>query len=177
VERLAELLDALLDLARVESGSVVQTEVDVSAAARDRVSAWSPVAESVGLRLRLRAGPDLRARAAPGAAERILDVALDNACKFVGQDGTVEVDVRADGATVVLTVADDGPGVSDEALSTLTERFARAAEHHNLAGSGLGLAIAQEIARASGGHLEVRRRRPQGLVLVARLPHAGRGQP
>jgi len=175
--RLAELLDSLLALARVESGSVPLAEVDVSGAAHDRVSAWRPVAESAGIDLHLHGVAGVAARALPGAAERILDVALDNACKFVGPGGTVDVEVYDDGDAVVIRVADDGPGVPEDVLPTLTERFARAAEHQNVRGSGLGLAIADEFARASDGRLEVGRRHPRGLIVVARLPRLGSDQP
>lgn len=171
-ERLEELLDGLLALARVESGTADPVEQDVARAVRDRVTAWRPVFHAAGLVLTLSGPPgDLRARALPGATARILDALLDNAAKFVPRDGRVEVHAArgADGRAVVR-VTDDGPGVADEQLPLLLRRFARGPEHQNVPGSGLGLAIADEIARLSGGSLVVRGNAPHGLVVELRLP-------
>ncbi|MFE9929273.1 ATP-binding protein [Streptomyces sp. NPDC005533] len=171
-ERLEELLDGLLSLARVESGTAEPGHQDVARAVRDRVTAWTPVFRAAGLHLTA-AGPpgELPARALPDAAGRILDSLLDNAVKFVPRDGRVEVlVVRADDGSAVVRVADDGPGVPEDQLALLLRRFARSPEHQNVRGSGLGLAIADELARGSGGRLEVRANVPHGLVVELRLP-------
>ncbi|MFB6576261.1 ATP-binding protein [Streptomyces sp. NPDC056402] len=173
-ERLEELLDGLLALARVESGTAELGDEDVSRAVRDRVTAWTPVFRAAGVELvatGLAGG--LPARALPDAAGRILDALLDNAVKFVPRGGRVEVCAAraADGsADAVVRVADDGPGVPHEQLPLLLRRFARSPEHQNVPGSGLGLAIADEIARISGGRLDVRGNEPHGLVAELRLP-------
>ncbi|WP_223836101.1 sensor histidine kinase [Streptomyces venezuelae] len=178
-ERLEELLDGLLALARVESGTAEPADEDVSRAVRDRVTAWTPVFRAAGVEL-VAAGlaGGLRARALPDAAGRVLDALLDNAVKFVPRGGRVEVRAThaADGsAAVVVRVEDDGPGVPDEQLPLLLRRFARSPEHQNVPGSGLGLAIADEIARLSGGRLDVRGNDPHGLVVELRLPSPSTG--
>ncbi|MFF4422989.1 ATP-binding protein [Streptomyces sp. NPDC001549] len=173
-ERLEELLDGLLALARVESGTAELGDEDVSRAVRDRVTAWNPVFRAAGVELVATGlAEGLRARALPDAAGRILDALLDNAVKFVPRGGRVEVRAThaADGSAVaVVRVADDGPGVQEEQLPLLLRRFARSPEHQNVPGSGLGLAIADEIARISGGRLGVRGNEPHGLVVELRLP-------
>ncbi|MGW0752318.1 ATP-binding protein [Streptomyces sp. NPDC002587] len=172
-ERLEELLDGLLALARVESAAAELTDQDVSRAVRERVAAWTPVFGHAGLELDATVPPEgpLRARALPDAAGRILDAVLDNAVKFVPRDGRVEVRAAhgADG-TAVVRVADDGPGVPQDQLPLLLRRFTRSPEHQNVPGSGLGLAIADEIARISGGRLVVGSNTPRGLVVELRLP-------
>nr|MDT0518709.1 HAMP domain-containing sensor histidine kinase [Streptomyces sp. DSM 41633] len=171
-ERLEELLDGLLSLARVESGTAEPGVQDVAQAVRDRVTAWTPVFRAAGLRLTATGLPgELRARALPDAAGRILDALLDNAVKFVPRDGRVEVfATRAADGSAVVRVADDGPGVPEDQLALLLRRFARSPEHQNVRGSGLGLAIADELARGSGGGLDVRGNVPHGLVAELRLP-------
>ncbi|MFF4389450.1 ATP-binding protein [Streptomyces sp. NPDC001552] len=173
-ERLEELLDGLLALARVESGAAELGDEDVSRAVRDRVTAWTPVFRAAGVELVATGRAEgLPARALPDAAGRILDALLDNAVKFVPRGGRVEVCAAhaADGsADAVVRVADDGPGVPQEQLPLLLRRFARSPEHQNVPGSGLGLAIADEIARISGGRLDVRGNEPHGLVAELRLP-------
>ncbi|MFF7122178.1 MULTISPECIES: sensor histidine kinase [unclassified Streptomyces] len=177
-ERLEELLDGLLALARVESGTAERTEQDVSRGVRERVAAWQPVFEASGLALSAAAVRDgLRAPAVPDAVGRILDAVLDNAVKFVPCGGRVTVTAALADGEVVVRVADDGPGVPDDQLPLLVRRFARAPEHQNVPGSGLGLAIADEIARLSGGHLTTAGNRPHGLAVELRLPGPVPGQP
>jgi signal transduction histidine kinase len=172
-ERLAELLDGLLALARVESATATLTDQDVSQAVRERVAAWAPVLKRAGTVLIPEVAEGLRARALPDAVGRILDTLLDNAAKFVPSGGRVEVRAApaADGH-IVVSVTDDGPGVPDNQLPLLFRRFARSPEHQNIAGSGLGLAIADEIARISGGRLSAGGSTPHGLAVELRLPSA-----
>lgn len=172
-ERLEELLDGLLSLARVESGGAEPADHDVARTVRERVRAWAPVFHDAGLELTaVRVPEELRARALPDAAGRILDALLDNAVKFVPRGGRVEVGVThgADDSTARVRVADDGPGVPHDQLPLLLRRFARSPEHQNVRGSGLGLAIADEIARTSGGRLDVSGNAPHGLAVEFRLP-------
>ncbi|MGW6980527.1 ATP-binding protein [Streptomyces sp. NPDC054932] len=171
-ERLEELLDGLLALARVESGTAEPVDQDVSLSVRERVTAWAPVYRAAGVTLAATGlAENLRARALPDATGRILDAVLDNAVKFVPRGGRVEVHTAhgAD-ASAVVRVTDDGPGVPEEQLPLLLRRFARSPEHQNVPGSGLGLAIADEIARISGGRLAVRGNAPHGLAVELRLP-------
>ncbi|MFD3779557.1 ATP-binding protein [Streptomyces sp. NPDC058612] len=171
-ERLEELLDGLLALARVESGTAERGDQDVARAVHERVTAWAPVFRDAGLELTASCRPEgLRARSLPDAAGRILDALLDNAVKFVPRGGRVSVRAThgADGSAVVR-VADDGPGVPEEQLLLIVRRFARSPAHQNVHGSGLGLAIADEIARASGGRLDVGGNAPHGLAVEFRLP-------
>ncbi|MFI8344789.1 ATP-binding protein [Streptomyces sp. NPDC085639] len=171
-ERLEELLDGLLALARVESGTAELDDQDVARAVRDRVTAWEPVFGAAGVELVATGlAEGLRARALPDAAGRILDALLDNAAKFVPHGRRVEVHTAyAPDGCAVVRVADDGPGVPEEQLALLLRRFARAPQHQNVPGSGLGLAIAEEIARISGGRLAVSGNEPHGLVVELRLP-------
>lgn len=174
-ERLAELLDGLLALARVESASAERVEQDLSGAVAARVAAWEPVFDASELTLTVaEVPPGLRVRAVPDAVGRVLDAALDNAVKFVPAGGRVTVIAEAvEDGEVVVRVADDGPGVPDDQLPLLTRRFVRAPEHQNVPGTGLGLAIADEIARLSGGRLAARAETPRGLLVELWLP----GQP
>ncbi|MFD5465064.1 ATP-binding protein [Kitasatospora sp. NPDC127059] len=170
-DRLGELLDGLLALARLEAAAAPVEENDVSAAVAERVAAWVPVFEAGGLELTARVTPGLRARTLPDAAGRILDALLDNAGKFVPPGERVRVTASAgpDGGAVVR-VRDTGPGVPEAQLPILLRRFARSPEHQNLPGTGLGLAIADELARAGGGTLTVAPTRPHGLTVEFRLP-------
>lgn len=179
-ERLEELLDGLLAMARVESGTAEPAEQDVSRAVRERVTAWKPVFRAAELELTTSTPPEgLYAVALPDAAGRVLDALLDNAVKFVPPGGRVTVRAARDATDgqVVVRVTDDGPGVAEEQLPLLLRRFGRSPEHQNVPGSGLGLAIADEIARVSGGRLDVGRNTPHGLTFELRLPPSRTPQP
>ncbi|MFI9321968.1 ATP-binding protein [Kitasatospora aureofaciens] len=170
-DRLGELLDGLLALARLEAATAPIEEQDVSAAVAGRVAAWEPVLEAGGLELTADVAPGLRALGLPDATGRILDALLDNASKFVPEGERVRVTATAapEGGAVVR-VTDTGPGVPAGRLPLLVGRFARAPEHQNVPGTGLGLAIADELARACGGSLTVGATSPHGLTVEFRLP-------
>jgi two-component system sensor histidine kinase MprB len=108
----------------------------------------------------------------PGVAAR-LDRAvtnlLDNAAKFSGPGGQVRVTLTADGR---LSVHDSGPGVPEEALPHVFERFFRAAEARGLPGSGLGLAIVRQTAASHGGTVTLRNAPEGGAVVEFTIPPA-----
>ncbi|MFD7502084.1 sensor histidine kinase [Streptomyces sp. NPDC059850] len=168
VDRLAGLLEDLLELARVEAGAADPEPIPPAALAA-RLGTWREVHAARGLTLVVdvdrAGGPD--APPLPAPAARIADIALDNSAKFVPSGGTVTVSLDAAGA---LRIADDGPGLTPEQLAAALGRFWRAPDHGNVPGSGLGLAIAAELARSCGGELTLRAGEPRGLVVELRLP-------
>ncbi|MFF5262255.1 ATP-binding protein [Actinomadura viridis] len=166
VDRLAALVEDLLALARVEAGTVAR-DVEIVAELAPRLAGWREVFAAKGLTLAADLPESARVRAVPDAVARIADIALDNACKFVPPGGTVTVRLRGR----VLSVSDDGPGLPPAELGEALGRFWRSGAHANVPGSGLGLAIAAELARASGGTLELLPARPRGLAV--RLTLAG----
>jgi two-component system sensor histidine kinase MprB len=101
--------------------------------------------------------------------ERAVTNLLDNAAKFSGPGGRVEVRLGADGR---LVVRDHGPGVPAEALPHVFGRFYRADEARALPGSGLGLAIVKQTAEAHGGTVSLRNAEGGGVVVELALPRA-----
>ncbi|GII95912.1 sensor histidine kinase [Sinosporangium siamense] len=160
VDRLADLVEDLLALARVEAGAAMR-EVEVVAELTPRLAGWREVFAAKGLTLAVELPEERWAVAVPEAAGRVADIALDNAQKFVPAGGTVTVTM----AGHVLRVADDGPGLTEEELREAQGRFWRSGAHANVPGSGLGLAIATELAKASGGTLTLLPAAPCGLAV------------
>ena len=165
VDRLEALLDRLLTLATADQASESGEPGDVAAAIHDRVRAWRPAAEDAGISL---SAPD----SAPGRTAlsteelaQVLDVLLDNAVKYAAG---ASVEVSWDGRA--LTVADTGPGLSDEEISLAAQRFWRADHHRGSRGSGLGLAIAGQLLAAHGGEMRIARTEPHGLSVHLDLP-------
>lgn len=95
---------------------------------------------------------------------------LDNALKFTQSGDTVEVRAFEDGATVVLEVADTGPGIPEAELPHVWQELYRGQGARGIRGSGLGLALVQAIVERHGGQTSLRSRAGQGTVFTVRLP-------
>lgn len=151
VERLGQMLEGLLALARVERGGDPVETVDAVAVAGARVQAWKPLADSRGITLTLDATvPAAPVRSVLSGLGQILDALVDNALKF----GARTVTVRVTGAGhPQVHVVDDGPGLAPEQYQRATERFWRAGGTQQQDGHGLGLSIAAALAEAAGGTL------------------------
>jgi signal transduction histidine kinase len=93
---------------------------------------------------------------------------LDNAVKY-GAQSPVSVTVRRENGEVHVTVADGGPGFSDEERAHAFERFYRG-EQRGVVGSGLGLAIAKRAIERAGGSISLESARPSGTVVTIELP-------
>jgi signal transduction histidine kinase len=98
------------------------------------------------------AGPALIS-APPEWIDRLAGVLMDNACRYAGPDGVVQIGVRADGSRISLTVEDSGPGIAEAERPRLFDRFHRATEQGS--GTGLGLAIGDSIVRSTGGRWHI----------------------
>ena len=105
----------------------------------------------------------------PAALERAVTNLLDNAAKWSPPDGTVTVSLR-EGA---LQVADEGPGIAEEDLAHVFERFYRSPEARTMPGSGLGLAIVRQVAENHGGRVAAARAPGGGALLGVWLPGEG----
>ena len=98
-------------------------------------------------------GSALTVQAAPSMIDRLIGVLVDNACKFAGQNGRVEVAVRSSGHRVEVRVDDSGPGIPPDQRDAVFDRFHRADD--SVAGTGLGLAIADSVVRATQGSWDI----------------------
>ena len=170
-DRLAQVLDALLTLARAERRQNRLVTVDAAEVAASRVAAWQPLARHRGIGLTL-AGVAQRAYAStvPTAIDQSLDALIDNAVKFSDPGGAVTVAVRRGGGGVTLEVRDHGRGMTLDQLGQATERFWRAPEAQNMEGAGLGLTIVAVLVDASGGRLSMRQAPSRGLVAELWFP-------
>jgi two-component system, OmpR family, sensor kinase len=149
VERLCELSEDLLVLARADEGRlpVFPEEVALEPLLREVAGAFQPHAN--GRPLIVHAAPDLRAEVDPQRIRQAVGNLLDNALRHGG--GTVWLGAQRSDETVEVHVTDQGPGFSAEFLPRAFERFTRADQARSRGGSGLGLAIVDVIARAHGG--------------------------
>ncbi|MEZ0069234.1 signal transduction histidine kinase [Streptacidiphilus sp. MAP12-20] len=183
--RLAQVLDDLLGLARAENAGSAASAVDVGGLVADRVAGWGALAQERGVRLEW-TPPDaspaamiamttptaLTALAEPVGLGSALDAVLDNALKFTPAGGAVLVEALRVGEEVAIRVSDGGPGLDEEELARVGDRFWRSPRHQNVDGSGLGLSIARALLTANGGSLGFDPRDPVGLTVTLTLPAA-----
>ncbi|GGX07444.1 MULTISPECIES: sensor histidine kinase [Streptomyces] len=171
-KRLAQVLDDLLDLALAEHTAADLRLTDVGALAAERVAAWAPTAEAKGVRL-VGNCPPTTAWADPVALSSALDAVIDNAVKFTPEDESVEVTVTSVGAMSTIEVADHGPGLTDEEIARIGDRFWRSGRHQNIKGSGLGLSISRALLSAGGGTISYGHHEPRGLRVTVTVPRSG----
>jgi signal transduction histidine kinase len=170
LERLGQLVEGLLALARSESatGTVV---VDAAEVAADAVARWSPLAEEQSVELTLQSPEQAPVRMVSGGLEQVLDNLIDNALGVAPPGTAVRVDIVDDADGVQLSVRDHGPGMSATDRARATDRFWRAADAVP-GGTGLGLAIVKELAVVSGGSVQLADPADgPGLVVRVLLPH------
>ncbi|WP_030038914.1 sensor histidine kinase [Streptomyces resistomycificus] len=170
-KRLAEVLDDLLDLALAEHTEADLRITDIGALAAERVAAWTPTAQAKGVRL-VGDCPPTTGWADPVTLSSALDAVIDNAVKFTPRDETVEVTVASDGDTTTVVVNDNGPGLTDEELTRVGDRFWRSGRHQNIKGSGLGLSISRALLTAGGGSITYDHHEPHGLTVTVRVPRS-----
>jgi signal transduction histidine kinase len=165
VARLRTLVDDLMEISRFDAAAEVAapTEVDAVAFVRAVVANRLPSATLSVPVEEVRVVLDRR------RLERILGNLLDNAREH-GEAAAVEVRLEMERETLRLEVADRGPGVPEEELPNLFERFHKADPSRSRGGSGLGLAIAREHAELLGGTLRAEPRPGGGLRFELRLP-------
>ncbi|MEW2552840.1 HAMP domain-containing sensor histidine kinase [Streptomyces zhihengii] len=168
-KRLAQVLDDLLDLALAEHASADLRLTDIGALAAERVGAWRPLAEEKGVRLTGDTGA-VTAWADPIALSSALDAVIDNALKFTPRGETVTVEAGASGDTACVVVADHGPGLTDDELARIGDRFWRSGRHQNVRGSGLGLSISRALLTAGGGSIGYAANEPHGLRVTVTVP-------
>ncbi|OIJ93010.1 sensor histidine kinase [Streptomyces colonosanans] len=175
-KRLAEVLDDLLDLALAEHAEVDLQITDIGALAAERVAAWGPAAQAKGVRLTGNC-PATTAWADPVTLSSALDAVIDNAVKFTPGERCVEVRVEAGGETATVVVTDGGPGLGEEELARVGDRFWRSPAHQNIKGSGLGLSISRALLAAGNGSISYAHHEPHGLKVTVTVPrtvrHAG----
>jgi signal transduction histidine kinase len=105
---------------------------------------------------------------------QVLLILLDNALRFSGKNGRVELDVVTTGQVVEISVIDQGPGISPEHIPHLFERFYQVPSDNSetMHGNGLGLSIAKGLVELQGGDIQVDSKVGEGTRFMVRLPSA-----
>jgi NtrC-family two-component system sensor histidine kinase KinB len=177
VKRMLELVNAILDVSRLESGAmpVERRAVDLSVVSVEVLRLEQPLAGARHIRLMSEIAPDLPVMYADlNLTARVLQNLIGNAIKFAPEGSTVWIAaVREDEGGVRVSVHDEGLGIPPELHGRLFQRFVTGAQRGR--GSGLGLAFCRLAVEAQGGRIWVESSPDSGATFVFTLPAAGDG--
>jgi heavy metal sensor kinase len=174
LDSLIRLIDKMLTLARLDRGgaAIDIRELDLAALAGRAVEEFRTLAEDKGIRLGFSASTAVRVHGDDARLRGLLYVLLDNAVKFTPAGGRVGVEVAVDGGQARLVVSDTGPGIGEDDLPRIFERFRRAGRPAEGGGFGLGLSIAKAVAESHGGRIGIRSKPGEGSAFTVFLPLA-----
>src|SRR5437870_11571267 len=177
-KRLDSLAEDLLTLAQLESANpnLQRDDVDLSSFFEELIRDWEKKLANKQLKVIVDVPPDLpMIRADRVRLQEALHNLIDNAVKYAGEEGEIRLTARRRDEEIVLSVGDNGIGISKEDLPRIFERFyradkARSAE--NIRGTGLGLAIVKHVAQLHGGRGEAESEIGKGTTICVVLPIA-----
>jgi signal transduction histidine kinase len=176
VERLSQIVRALLLLSQAESGQLAlqKTRLDLSAVVRDIVDQFQIPAEGARVELSADLPPECPADLDRVQIERMLSNLLSNSLKFTPARGRVHVALRSSPEAIAIVVEDTGYGIPEEHIPHIFERFYRVPAQETCAnpepGLGLGLSFVAWIAKAHGGTIQVDSAPGKGARFTISLP-------
>ena len=170
-ERLLATFNALLRIARVESGAYRSAfaDLELSQIVADICDLYRAAAEDRNMRFSGDIAPGIHVFGDRELLAQVLTNLLDNAIKYSPDGGHIAVRLETDGDRAILAVSDSGPGIPASERERVFERFARLDQSRSKPGNGLGLALVKAVAEQHGGSLQLGDNVP-GLIVRLRLP-------
>jgi PAS domain S-box-containing protein len=177
-DRLARLIEALLDVSRIASGSLRLTveRFDLVEVVRETVERLRDQATTAGCVLTVDAPRSIEGDWDRLRVEQVLTNLITNAFKYAAGK-PIAVSAARTNDVAVIEVRDRGPGLAEEDVPRIFERFERAASPRHHGGLGLGLYVACQIAEAHGGAIAARNVAGGGACFTVRLPLGGHRPP
>jgi len=170
-QRLGILIDSLLDVSRIATGqlSLRPHPMELRRTVDQLLEGLRDSANRACSSLEVRGDHNLDGEWDRLRIEQLVTNLVANAIKY-GAGQPIEITISRDGNFAVLEVRDHGPGIANQDMERIFERFERASSVRHHGGFGLGLYVAREIARAHGGSIEVRNAEGGGASFRVRLP-------
>ena len=156
VDALAQMVEELLELSRIESGRIPLRlkPTAVSDLVLPPVERLSPQAERGELTINVDLGPDLPlVLAETERVQQVVTNLIHNAIKFTPQGGRIDISAKPDQGKMLISIRDSGVGIHPDDLPRIFERFYKADRARSGGGTGLGLAIAKHIVQVHGGQI------------------------
>jgi signal transduction histidine kinase len=175
-DRLVDLVNDLLDIARIESGQfeVHPRGVDLRETIEEVAVLMAPRLHAKRQHLDLEVSePRSPAFADPARIRQVVTNLVTNAHLYTDDEGTITVRLQGDGQATTITVADTGRGMAPEEARHVFDRFYRGStDERKSPGTGLGLAIVKSLVDLHGGSIDVTSERGRGTTFTVRLPAA-----
>jgi two-component system phosphate regulon sensor histidine kinase PhoR len=172
--RLQKLIEGLLELSRIESGTaeITMRPVSVAAVINQAIQSFQPAIQQKDIRLTTDIQPDLGDFCCDETRFRsMVTNLLDNAIKFTAGAGCVSISAKHCDRRLVIRVSDTGIGIPTNALPRIFDRFYRVSgPDTQISGAGLGLAIVKEVVDMHSGHIEVESEPGKGSTFTVYLP-------
>lgn len=173
LENMRVIFDSYLQLSRIEAagGENLTAEVNLSALTAELTETFALIAEDAGQKLSFDADTAQEVRVSGDAQmlQQMVVNLMQNAVTHGSEGNVITVEVLRTGGQVLLTVADTGPGIPDDAKAQVFEPFHRLDPSRSKPGSGLGLALVRAIAEKHGGTITLKDNHP-GLIVEVALP-------
>jgi protein-histidine pros-kinase len=178
-QHLLSLINDVLDISRVEAGSMVMSiePVDAARLIEEATELVAPMAQSrrIAVANTVHSAPVM---ADSGRLRQVLLNLLSNAVKYNRESGSITVSSKSDGGFVSITVSDTGSGIAEKDLSRLFQPFERlGVQTGEIEGTGIGLAISRGLVDMMGGTIEVTSTVGEGSRFTVRLPAAESAAP
>jgi two-component sensor histidine kinase len=171
IDRLTELINNILDLAKIEAGRLrlVRRKVAVPALVDTLLGSYRMVSGKRRVEVEGREVPPVFAD--PNRIIQVLGNLFSNAVKFTPEEGTIRMSMRAENGQVTVSVSDNGSGIASEDLPKLFQKFSQVGGGQTrLRGTGLGLALCKELIELHRGTVAARSDPGQGSVFTFTLP-------
>lgn len=177
-DRMKSLVEDLLFLAKSDDGNSKETlcEVNLSDLAQGSILSFASLAFESDITLNDNIQPNISLPGSEPKLRRLCGILLDNALKYANANGTVNLELRAEGSNALLSVHNTGAPIPETELPHLFERFYRVDRARSAGGYGLGLSIAQSIVNAQGGKISVASAAGTGTTFLVTLPLRGAGK-
>ncbi len=176
VERLANIVEGLLAISRLDAGEAQAqwAQFDLAELAATTADQMSLLAEDKKISISCQAGSPVLVQGDRARLKQVIVNLLDNAIKYTPEHGRVNLSVSTTGELAVLEVLDTGPGIPTAALPRVFDRFFRVDQvrSRDLGGAGLGLSIVKSICTAHGGEVKAYSTVGQGSRFRVELPGA-----
>jgi signal transduction histidine kinase/DNA-binding response OmpR family regulator/ligand-binding sensor domain-containing protein len=169
---LLRLINQLLDLAKLESGSltVEKVEIDLNSFLKAMASSFSPLVTQKNIELETDLPSERRLVVLDkDKLETIVINLLNNAVKFTPAGGRVSLKAAVNNNQLVLIIADNGIGIAENQHSKIFERFHQVSEAHKEVGTGIGLALVKELVALLGGRIDLKSKPGEGSAFTITL--------
>jgi len=173
-DRIATMLNVLMDISEAETGTMrlEREPVDIAAVVRDAATLYDDVAEERQVLIAVDAPPDLWVTGDVARLRQVVTNLVDNAVKYTPAGGRVDISARADGHDVAIAVADTGIGIAAADLPRIWDRLYRSDASRSARGLGLGLSLVRAVVQAHGGRVAVDSEPGKGSTFHVWLPSA-----